>query len=216
MADPYIGEIGLFSFTFRPRNWVLCDGALMTVAGNSALFSLLGTFYGGDGRTTFGLPDLRGRGAMGPGRHPNSLFDWRLGQTAGEEFHTMTAAEMPSHTHSVTVAFDPSTIPASLQASLQASTSDGTSATPSAGSYLATGKPPVDGTVDKPEQLYSTEVNPTLQQTLGGVSVPGGTSTGTLTIENNGAGSGFNIIQPILTMNFCMALYGTYPPRDNS
>ena len=93
MAEPFIGEIRVTSFNFAPRGWAMCNGQLLTIAQNQALFSLLGTFYGGDGRTTFALPDLRGRTPL----HTGSGFS--QGQTAGEEAHLLTSAEVPSHTH---------------------------------------------------------------------------------------------------------------------
>jgi microcystin-dependent protein len=93
MSEPFLGEVRIYGFNFPPRSWALCDGQLLPINQNQALFSLLGTTYGGDGRTTFALPDLRGRAPM----HEGSGFS--LGQKAGEENHTLTAAEMPSHTH---------------------------------------------------------------------------------------------------------------------
>lgn len=98
MSEPFIGEIRLFGFNFPPRGWARCDGQLLSIASNTALFSLLGTFYGGDGRNTFGLPDLRGRAALhmgtGPGLSPRSI-----GQKGGTESNTLTASNMPAHNH---------------------------------------------------------------------------------------------------------------------
>lgn len=96
--DPFIGQIVMFGGHFAPRGWALCNGQLLAIASNTALFSILGTTYGGDGRTTFGLPDLRGRVPMHAGHGPG-LSDRRLGQKFGVETMTLTQAEMPSHTH---------------------------------------------------------------------------------------------------------------------
>ncbi len=100
--DPFVGEITIFAGNFAPRGWAFCDGQLLPISSNTALFSILGTVYGGDGRTTFALPDLRGRFPMHPGRGPG-LTDRRLGQRGGSEYHTMTIAEMPNHGHSPTL-----------------------------------------------------------------------------------------------------------------
>lgn len=98
MADPFIGEIRPFSFNFPPRSWAFCDGQLLPINQNQALFSLLGTTYGGNGQTTFALPDLRGRVAVGKGE-TNSL-----GERAGDEAITLTLGALPQHTHTVRAA----------------------------------------------------------------------------------------------------------------
>ncbi|MBT8216356.1 MAG: tail fiber protein [Acidimicrobiia bacterium] len=98
MSEPFVGEIRMFAGNFAPRGWAFCDGQLLAVSQNDALFSLLGTIYGGDGRTTFGLPDLRGRVPIHAGTGPG-LSPRRLGAKAGEESVTLTINQMPSHTH---------------------------------------------------------------------------------------------------------------------
>lgn len=101
MSEPFVGEIRMFAGTFAPRAWAFCDGQLQPVSQNDALFSLLGTIYGGDGRTTFGLPDLRGRLPIHEGDGPG-LSSRRLGAKGGLEKVTVTVKESPSHTHQVT------------------------------------------------------------------------------------------------------------------
>jgi microcystin-dependent protein len=93
MSEPYIGEIRLAAFSYAPRGWALCDGATMSISTNDALFSLIGTLYGGDGVQTFNLPDLRGRAPL----HFNSSFP--QGQLAGDETVTLTTNQIPAHTH---------------------------------------------------------------------------------------------------------------------
>jgi microcystin-dependent protein len=95
MGTPFIAEIRIVSFNFAPRGWALCNGQLLQINQNQALFSLLGTMYGGDGRTTFALPDLRGRVPV----HVGAGFV--QGEKAGEEAHTLISSEMPAHTHLV-------------------------------------------------------------------------------------------------------------------
>jgi len=120
MADPFVAEIRIFPFNFAPKGWAWCDGQLLPLSQNTALFSLLGTTYGGDGKSTFALPDLQGRAPMHPGQGPGlSLHD--LGETGGSETVTLLESEIPAHSHSVS-----------------ASVSDGTSQTP-ADEKLATG-----------------------------------------------------------------------------
>lgn len=105
MADPYVSEIRMFGFNFAPRGWSLCDGQILPTNQNQTLFSLIGTAFGGDGRTTFGLPDLRGRTPIHPGTDPYG-FHYERGQKGGAENVTLTQANMPTHTHVVSAATD--------------------------------------------------------------------------------------------------------------
>ncbi|MEZ4991314.1 MAG: tail fiber protein [Saprospiraceae bacterium] len=117
---PFIGQIQAFGFNFPPMGWTFCDGQLLPISQYSALFSLLGTTFGGDGRTTFALPDLRGRSAVHVGTGPG-LSNIRLGERAGRETVTLTVANLPSHNHAV-----------------RATTDDGTLDEPAAGSRFGT------------------------------------------------------------------------------
>ena len=102
MSDQFVAEIRIFPFNFAPTGWATCDGQLMPISQNTALFSLLGTVYGGDGKSTFALPNLQGSAPMQPGQGQGlSLYD--LGQTGGSDNITLLQTEMPSHTHSVQV-----------------------------------------------------------------------------------------------------------------
>ncbi len=100
--DPFIGEIIMFGGNFAPRSWALCDGQLLPINQHSALFSILGTIYGGDGRTTFALPDLRGRAAIHAGHGPG-LSDRRLGSRSGTETTTIQIHNLPVHSHTVII-----------------------------------------------------------------------------------------------------------------
>lgn len=100
MADPFVAEIRIFPFNFAPRGWAWCDGQILPLSQNTALFSLLGTTYGGDGKSTFALPDLRGRTPLGWGQGPGlSLRD--LGEAGGASTVTLIEAEMPAHSHAL-------------------------------------------------------------------------------------------------------------------
>ncbi len=119
--DAYIASIILFAGTFAPRSWAFCQGQILAIAQNTALFSLLGVHFGGNGQTTFGLPDLQGRTPIGTGQGPG-LTQRILGMTGGEENHTLLTQEMPAHAHTVTI---------------QALTSNGTTSTPAPNALLA-------------------------------------------------------------------------------
>ena len=100
MADPFVAEIRIFPFNFAPKGWAWCNGQLLPLSQNTALFSLLGTTYGGNGKSNFALPDLEGRAPMHPGQGPGlSLHD--LGETGGSETVTLLESEMPAHSHSL-------------------------------------------------------------------------------------------------------------------
>ena len=120
MSEPFIAEIRIFAGNFAPRGWAFCDGQLLPLAQNTALFSLIGTTYGGDGRTTTALPNLMGRASMHPGRGPG-LSQRRLGEKAGAESVALSETQMPSHTHQLT------------------GTEEDIDGTSPVGSYLATG-----------------------------------------------------------------------------
>jgi len=100
MADPFVGEIRIFGFNFAPTGWALCNGQLMPISQNTALFSLLGTNYGGDGKSTFALPNFQGSGPVHQGQGPG-LSERVMGQSGGETAVTLLQSEMPAHTHTV-------------------------------------------------------------------------------------------------------------------
>lgn len=102
MSDPFLGQIIMFGGNFAPRGWALCDGQLLPISQYSALFSILGTTYGGDGRTTFALPDMRGRVSIHAGNGPG-LSDYQLGQKGGSETNTLTTNQLPSHNHHLNI-----------------------------------------------------------------------------------------------------------------
>ncbi len=111
MADPFVAEIRIFPFNFAPRGWAFCDGQLLPLSQNTALFSLLGTTYGGNGQSNFALPDLQGRAPMHPGQGPGlSLHD--LGETGGSETVTLLQSEIPAHTHAVNATNGPANLQA--------------------------------------------------------------------------------------------------------
>ncbi len=99
MSEPFLAEVRIVGFNFAPRGWAFCDGQILPINQNQSLYSLLGTTYGGDGRTSFGLPDLRGRVPIHVGSSGDGSFYHSLGKKSGEETHTLAANEMPKHQH---------------------------------------------------------------------------------------------------------------------
>jgi microcystin-dependent protein len=170
MADPFVAEIRIFGFNFPPTGWAFCDGQLLAISQNTALFSLLGTVYGGNGKSTFALPNLQGSAPMHPGQGPGlSLHD--LGEQGGTETVTLLQSEMPAHNHGMVGVEDDGTFltPANM---LIAALNQMYAAAPAGGATLA------------PEALA-----------LAGGNQP----------HNN--------MMPYLTLNFCIALQGVFPPR---
>ena len=137
MADGFIGEIRLFAGNFAPQGWALCEGQLLAISQHTALFSILGTAYGGDGKSSFALPDLRGRVPLHPGQGAG-LTARQLAEKGGAEAVTLTSAQMPSHTHAVA-----------------ASSGTGTSASPASNVWAAS---------SKQDQQYAGTANTTMQQ----------------------------------------------------
>jgi len=180
MSEPFLGQITLFGFSFPPRNWADCAGQLMSINQNVALFSLLGTNFGGDGRVTFGLPDLRGRVAIGQGQGPG-LTSYSLGEDVGVETVPLTPASSPAHSHS-----------------LNGTTNHGSVNTP-AGKVPAT---PVTGRG--------------AEASVGKIYNPGTADTklANTSIVPAGGGQAHNNMQPYLTLRYCIALQGIFPPRN--
>ncbi len=183
--DPFIGEIIMFGGNFAPRGWALCDGQLLPISSNSALFSILGTTYGGDGRTTFALPDLRGRAAVHAGSAPG-LSSRPLGQKGGAETTQLQANNLPPHNH---------------PAALNVSSANASQAAATAGASIGT--PGVPSGRDFNETFGFNTGTPNVA--LNGASVATG---------NTGAGIPANNMQPFGVVNYIIALQGVYPSRN--
>ncbi|HXA16536.1 MAG TPA: tail fiber protein [Thermoanaerobaculia bacterium] len=172
--DPFVAEIRIFPFNFAPKGWAFCDGQILPLSQNTALFSLLGTTYGGDGKSNFALPDMQGNAPMHPGQGPGlSLHD--LGETGGSETVTLLESEMPGHSHT-TMAF----------------AAVGNRTTPAANAISrVTGSTPF----------------------VAGSPTPALVPMSDSSIAPAGGDQPHNNMQPYLTLNFCIALQGVYPPR---
>ena len=172
MANPFVAEIRMFPFNFAPKAWAFCDGQLLPISQNTALFSLLGTTYGGDGKSTFALPGMQGNAPMQPRQGPGlSLYD--LGQTGGSETVSLLESEIPSHAHQLRASSDP----ADLQ-------------DPAADHVLARSAPGFAYTTGNPNATLADQA-----------------------LAPAGGDQPHNNMQPYLTLNFCIALQGVYPPR---
>ncbi len=196
--DEFIGIIKLFAGNFAPQGWAFCNGQLLPIAQNTALFSILGTTYGGDGRSTFGLPDLRSRVPAGGGQGPGpGLPSINLGELGGEPTHTLIASEMPAHTHTAVVAGN---------ATLSVSSADSSQTNATAGASIAT--PGSPGRVFTPTLGFNTSTPDTV---LNAASV----NTSSLAVNNAAAGGSapHNNMQPYLGLSYIICLTGLYPTR---
>ncbi len=189
--DPFLAEIKLFGGSFAPRGWAFCDGQLLPISVNSALFSILGTIYGGDGRTTFALPDLRGRVPLGPRNGPG-LSDYREGQKGGAQTNILNITQLPSHNHSYSANFN-----------INASSGNATESSPAPDKVIAT-----------PGEISGR----TFQSSLGfnaetpNTQIQGGAISGA-TLPTGGNQS-VNNMQPFLAINYIIALQGVFPSRS--
>lgn len=187
MADKFVGEIRLFPFNFAPLGWALCQGQLLPISQNTALFSLLGTQFGGNGTSNFALPDLQGRVAVNQGTGAG-LSSYFIGQSGGVENLTLTAQEIPSHAHTLTAA-----------GTLKAKNAGGNSQTPAGNAPAAES--------EGATATYSS-ATPNASMRAGGV-----TFTGAANVASVGGGATHENRMPTLAMNYCIALQGTFPPR---
>jgi microcystin-dependent protein len=177
MADPFVAEIRIFGFNFAPKGWAFCNGQLLPLSQNTALFSLLGTTYGGDGKSTFALPNMQGNAAMAPGQG-QGLSDRFLGETGGSQFVTLLTSEIPNHTHAMqSWVSDPGTLfgPNAATTAILSRSNNG--------------------------DVYNTSTVNMVQMAPAQALAP----TGGSLPHNN--------MQPYVTLNFCIALQGVFPPR---
>jgi len=195
MADNYLGEIMLFAGKFVPAGFLPCDGRLLNIREYTALYSLLGTKFGGDGRNTFGLPNLCGIVPVGM---DSSDSDFQWGETGGEPTVTLIQNELPAHTHSAT---------AVLTATQQVSTDNGNIVTPTSNCYLASGF--YDAATDYDVEIYASQP-PDI------ALAPNPVSASVTLQPTTGGGQPHDNIQPFLVMNFCMCTEGNYPSPPSS
>lgn len=202
-TEPYLGTLTAFGGNFAIRNWAMCSGQMQAIEDNPALFSLVSTLYGGDARTTFGLPDLRGRSPVGVGTRPGGM-DYHQGERLGTELVTIDITQMPAHLH--TAIFTPLGTAAPVTGRMQVATNAANTQVPDSNSYIAQNSTP---------GFYK----PTFQQPdlteIEGLSLSGGGSEGgTVTVTETGGSAPLNILSPVLPINWLIATAGVYPPRS--
>jgi len=217
MSDPFIGQINIYPFDYAPYQWAYCQGQIMSISQNSALFALLGTLYGGDGQVTFGLPDLRGRSPVGTGTNPMTGTNYTLASINGTENMTLTNNNLPYHTHAATfTGTGGSTQPLSVQVQINASTDAAQTAAPANNSYLSSVSK-IAGGVGPTYGVFRADAGAGTVP-LGGVSVTasggGGITGGTVSVQPTGQSMPFSVMNPYLALNFCIALTGIFPPRN--
>jgi microcystin-dependent protein len=184
--EPFLGQITMFGFDWAPRGWARCDGQLLPINSNQSLFSLLGTIYGGDGRTTFALPGLRGRVGVHSGQGAG-LTNRTIGQKTGGQTTILNTNNMPAHTHNAVVGGDVK-LPISDSDANTDSIADG---------YLT----------NQSNDFYHD--TPSAGEFAGALA-----NSITVSVTNAGAGQDFNNMQPYLVINYCIALTGIYPSRN--
>ena len=183
--EPLLGEIIMFGGNFAPRGWAFCEGQLLPISSNSALFSILGTTYGGDGRSTFALPDLRGRVPIQQGNGPG-LSPHALGARQGAETHTLTVANLAPHSHA---------------GSVHVSSANATNSVAAAGNSIA-----APGSTSGRDFVPSDGFNAAAPNVALGAA--------TVSTTNTGSGTPVTNMQPSLAINFIIALQGIFPSRN--
>lgn len=199
MSEPFLGEIIMFAGNFAPRGWAFCNGQLLSIQQNSALFAILGTTYGGDGQATFGLPNLQGRVPVHQGQSPGTSL-YTLGQVSGTENVTLTVNELPAHSHTVALSGT-----GNVSVALGASSANGNASTPGPTTVPAK----VPNGLAALNAFSTTAPDTTL--------LPVSTTT-TVNVNGNTGVVGNNlpvpIVQPYVVVNFIIAIEGIFPSRN--
>jgi microcystin-dependent protein len=219
--EGYLGEIRLWAPNFAPRNWLYCDGQLLSIADNSALYALLGTVYGGNGSTNFGLPDFRGRVPVGAGQGPGLNF-MRSGWMGGYESIRMSKEQMPEHTHTAkfegtggTTNQEPLTTEVTVNAQNGKGNKDNAE-----GNYWATGALSSDRDPKSVPNGYTSESTSLVQMAPDAVNVTvsggggSGITGGTVTVDSAGGGQPMENRQPFTGISYIICVNGLFPARN--
>jgi microcystin-dependent protein len=223
MSDPFLGEIRMVGFNFAPRGWALCAGQIMSIAQNSALFSLLGTMYGGDGMVTFGLPNYCGRSPVGMGQGPG-LTNIVQGELGGNENVTLLTNQMPAHVHGATFTGQPSAVSGNASTTVTVDVATSTAnpmVAPATGAttYLSATTAKAGRSNVSFNGLYTGTAPDNTKASLGGInaSTSGGslttTAAGSVALAPAGNSMPVPLRNPYLGTNFVIALEGIVPSR---
>ena len=203
-ADSYMGSVCMMAANFCPRGFYVANGQLLSIGGQSALYSLTGCLWGGDCRTSFAMPDLRGRSPAGAGTGPG-LTELELGSHRGSEYHTQTVSELAPHSH--TALFSPS---GQGGVGVSVFTGAGASAEPSLNNNYLQAVGNAFGSVNPDIRIYGDGAGSPIP--LGGVSYQA--DTGVVTVLSTGAAAAMPIQGPVVSLTFCVSSDGLYPPRS--
>jgi microcystin-dependent protein len=200
--EPFIGQIIMFAGNFAPRDWAFCQGQTLAISEYTALFSIIGTTYGGNGRTTFDLPDLRGRAPIGQGQG-NGLTSRIMGEQIGIEDITLSTAQMPIHSHAAKTTISGSSVTAKLKAS----------------SEVGTTNVPLNNYLAKPSNIGLQSINmydssADIEMASDAIEIDLSAVTANTTTDDTGGNSAHNNIQPSLVMNYIICVNGVYPSRS--
>ncbi|MCG8472712.1 MAG: tail fiber protein [Desulfobacterales bacterium] len=223
-ADPFIGEMSYVAFPWAPSGWTACDGQLLAISQYNALYACLGTNFGGNGISTFGLPDMRGRVPIHKGQSPTLSYDYQMGHKGGLETITLGIQHLPAHNHTASATSTSTSITSAsggvVNGTLKGSSNFGTTDDPS-GNTLA--KPYWGSSLSKtPVKAYTSDT-PSVTMSAGSVSLDlSGVSLGNVTTTTNttvqvdtaGLGFAFPIMQPYTVVNCIIALEGIFPARQ--
>ena len=176
MLQPFLGMIMIYGFNWAPKGWAICSGQILSIAQNQALFALLGTMYGGNGTTTFALPDLRGKVPLGMGQG-GGLSSYTQGQVGGGLTKTLLISEMPAHTHTINATNE-------------------------------------KGNAGSPENAYLANSGARDNEYIAPIQTTSKKIMNTTMVDNAGSSSPISLMQPYLTVNYCMALVGIFPSRN--
>jgi microcystin-dependent protein len=217
--DFFMGGMIMFGGTFAPKDWAFCQGATVAISENQALYAILGTTYGGDGRSNFMLPDLRSHVPAGIGTYPGMQPIFQ-GHHVGTQTYQLSQSQMPTHAHNAT--FTPSgggSGSLTATATFTASGGEATSAAPIAGGYLAKANAPASSGPDRDEFIYSDTLSTPTSLASDAVTVDitgnsGGITGGTVTVDTAGSSAAFPLMQPTIGTNYIIALQGIFPSRN--